>query len=74
VYVTYSFNMWVVDDAENDSLDEVWDDLSICWRICFLLSDGDLWEHNVNMGGGGGGSSGCRGIRVVVAVMMVLVK
>jgi len=47
--------------------------------LCFLISVGDLWEHNVDMssgggGGGGGGGSGCRGMRVAVAVMMVLVK
>ena len=54
--------------------------------FCFLISAGDLWEHNVDMsggggggggggcggGGGGGGDSVCRGIRVAVAVMMVL--
>jgi len=48
--------------------------------FCFLISVGELWEHNVDIGGGGrgcgcgGSSSGCRDMRVAVAVMMVLVK
>jgi hypothetical protein len=30
-------------------------------EFCFLISIGDLWEHNVNMSGGGGGGGGSSG-------------